>query len=64
MIDPELLQILACPLDPSRPPLEVKGSYLVCTLCGHGFEIRDGVPDLLPEHAMTPRQLEEMLNER
>ena len=60
MIDPDFLKILGCPLEPERPPLELRGSYLICTKCGHGYEIRDGVPDLLPEHAIPPDKVKEL----
>jgi uncharacterized protein YbaR (Trm112 family) len=52
-----LLEILACPLDAERPPLELHGEFLVCTKCGCGFRIIDGIPDLLPEHAIKPEAL-------
>ena len=62
MIDQRLLDILACPLCDSRPPLELKGEYLVCTVCGHGFPIVDDIPHLLPESAIEPQELKELLN--
>ena len=61
VIDEELLKILACPLEETRPPLELQGGYLVCKSCGYGFEIRDGIPDLLPEDALSPERLRELL---
>lgn len=48
------MEILACPLDVERPPFELRGDLLVCTTCGCGFRIVDGIPDLLPEHAVPP----------
>lgn len=62
LINPKLLEILACPLDAERPPLELKGDLLVCTKCGSGFRIVDGIPDLLPEHAVTAEQVKRELN--
>lgn len=54
MIDEKLLEFLACPLCDERPPLEIKGDYLVCTVCGCGFPIVDDIPHLLPENAISP----------
>ena len=51
MIDPELLAILACPLEDSRPPLRQEGDRLICDSCGKAFPIVDGVPRLTPESA-------------
>jgi uncharacterized protein YbaR (Trm112 family) len=60
-IEPQLLQILACPLEASRPKLELKGDLLVCTSCGCGFRIIDGIPDLLPEDAVPAEEVKELL---
>lgn len=62
MIDPRLLEILACPNCASRPPLRLEGRFLVCTECGRGYEIKDGIPDLLPEDALSPEELKERLD--
>jgi uncharacterized protein YbaR (Trm112 family) len=62
MIAPELLAILACPLDSERPPLRLEGQYLICEKCGHGFEIVDGIPHLLPDEAIEPDRLKELLD--
>ncbi len=51
MIDSDLLQILACPLCESRPPLRLEGDRLICDLCHHWFPIQDGIPHLLPQDA-------------
>lgn len=54
MIDPDLLEILACPLDDERPPLRQEGDWLVCTVCGAKFPIVDGIPHLIAEAAVMP----------
>ena len=64
MIDPELLDILACPVCEDRPPLRQAGSYLVCTSQGHGFRVVDGIPHLLPEDVIEAPALQELMNER
>jgi len=52
VIDPELLELLACPICEERPPLRLEGDALVCTLKGHRFPIVDGIPQLLPESSV------------
>jgi uncharacterized protein YbaR (Trm112 family) len=64
LIDPELLKILANPLEPDRPPLRLEGEYLVCTKTGVGFPIVDGIPHLLPEDAIPAVEMEEILRAR
>ena len=55
-IDPDLLDLLACPSDDHAPLREdvVDGApVLVCTSCRSVFPIRDGIPVLLADDA-TP----------
>jgi uncharacterized protein YbaR (Trm112 family) len=56
-----ILDILACP-SPDHAPLELQqtegGAELVCTACRSRFDIRDGIPVLLPDEARPgPRGL-------
>ncbi|HZZ97534.1 MAG TPA: Trm112 family protein [Jatrophihabitantaceae bacterium] len=51
-IDPELLELLACPSD-DHAPLRAEPDALVCTYCGSSFRIDDGIPVLLLDEA-TP----------
>jgi uncharacterized protein YbaR (Trm112 family) len=55
-IDPELLELLACPSDDHAPLREqaVDGvQVLVCTVCLSSFPVEDGIPVLLRDDA-TP----------
>ena len=52
MIDPELLEILACPACKTEVTLE--GERLVCAACGRRYPIRDGIPVMLIEEAEQP----------
>lgn len=54
-LDPQLLEILACP-DTHHAPLayDADGQTLTCTECGRIFEIRDDIPVLLLDEARTP----------
>jgi uncharacterized protein YbaR (Trm112 family) len=52
-IDPDLLQILACPSD-DHAPLIQDGQTLVCTFCATSYPVDDqGIPVLLVDEA-TP----------
>lgn len=53
-VDPELLEILACPLD--KQPVKRSGNYLVCSACQRHYPIRDGIPVMLVDEALTPEQ--------
>jgi uncharacterized protein len=50
-ITAELLQILACPSADHAPLTLVGSDQLVCTVCASSFQIRDGIPVLLPDEA-------------
>jgi uncharacterized protein YbaR (Trm112 family) len=52
MIDKELLDILVCPI--CRKGLNDEDEALVCVACGRRYAVRDGIPDMLPEHAELP----------
>ena len=69
MLDPQWLEILACPWCVTRPEvpppgvakgaLELQGpaeapSALRCRQCGRVYKIEDGVPNLLVEEAQIP----------
>lgn len=53
-VDPELLAILACPLD--KQPVQREGNYLVCQECQRHYPIREGIPVMLIDEALTPEQ--------
>ena len=54
MIDQRLLDILRCPMDPSRTRLAVQDDHLLCQRCGLVFHIKDGFPVLVVEEAQLP----------
>jgi len=64
MIDEKLLEILACPRCESRPPLELRGNFLVCTECRYAYRIVEGIPHLLIEEALSEREWKKELGER
>ena len=49
MIDPKLLEILACPA--CKTAVKLDGERLVCIQCGRRYPIRDGIPVMLVEEA-------------
>ncbi len=52
-LDPLLLEILACPC-PAHAPLrvDIDRQLLVCTECGRGFPVREGIPVMLLDEAV------------
>lgn len=56
MIDPKLLDVLACPACDERPPVRLEGETLRCDACGRAYPIRDGIPDMLVESAIMPER--------
>ncbi len=55
MINPELLEILRCPLDPSKTRLSLQDDKLICERCRLVFRIKDGFPVLIAEEAELPQ---------
>lgn len=54
-LDPLLLEILACPSDDHAPVrVDAARGLLVCTECGSGFPVRDGIPVMLLDEAVPP----------
>lgn len=49
MIDPQLLELLACPV--CKTPVTEQGDRLVCARCHRRYPVRDGIPVMLPEEA-------------
>ena len=52
MIDPQLLEILACPA--CKTEVKLEGDWLVCVACKRRYPIRDGIPVMLIEEAEQP----------
>jgi uncharacterized protein YbaR (Trm112 family) len=55
MINPDVLEILRCPMDPSRTRLILEQDRLVCERCRLVFKIKDGFPVLIVEEAELPQ---------
>ena len=54
MIDPKLLEILACPV--CKTEVKLERDRLVCVQCGRRYPIREGIPVMLVEEAEPPAQ--------
>jgi hypothetical protein len=54
MISPELLEILRCPMNPSKTKVVLQGQHLVCEQCALKFPIKDGFPVMIVEEAELP----------
>ena len=57
-IDPELLEILRCPLTRSR--LTQEGDFLVAQTGGLRYPVRDGIPVMLVEEAELPAGIDSL----
>ncbi|MCC6579171.1 MAG: Trm112 family protein [Phycisphaeraceae bacterium] len=53
MLDADLLSILVCPV--TRSALKQEGDWLVGTVGGLRYPIRDGIPVLLADEATLPQ---------
>lgn len=56
VLDPQLMQILACPCDEHAPlhtglPSDPAADALTCTRCRRSFPVVDGIPVLLLDDA-------------
>jgi uncharacterized protein YbaR (Trm112 family) len=54
MINPELLEILRCPLDPSHTRVSLEADRLICQRCGLRFKIKDSLPVMVVDEAELP----------
>ena len=52
MIDPKLLEILACPA--CGGDVSLKSEKIVCLKCGRKYPIKNGIPVLLADQAEQP----------
>jgi uncharacterized protein YbaR (Trm112 family) len=51
-LDPDLLEILRCPL--TKSTLRLEGDFLVAEVGGLRYPVRDGIPVMLIEEAKLP----------
>ena len=51
MLDERLLRILVCPACRSSLEYKERRKVLICTECGTRYEVRDGIPIMLPPDA-------------
>ncbi len=54
MINPEVLERLACPMDPSHTRVRFEESHFLCERCAVKFRIKDGIPNFVIEEAELP----------
>ena len=58
-LDPELLEILACPNCRAALRVDDAAEELVCTGCGYAYPVRDDIPVLLVDEARRPQSSSE-----
>ncbi|NUT05578.1 MAG: Trm112 family protein [Hamadaea sp.] len=54
-LDDGIIGILACPADHASLDYDGVAEELVCTRCATVYEVRDGIPVLLPDPSAGPR---------
>jgi len=52
MIDPELLDVLACP--DCKSDVEFRDNKIICKGCGRRYPIKDGIPIMLIDESESP----------
>jgi uncharacterized protein YbaR (Trm112 family) len=57
-IDPDLLEMLRCPL--TRSKLRLEGDFLIAEVGGLRYPIRDGFPVMLIEEAKLPADVKSL----
>jgi uncharacterized protein YbaR (Trm112 family) len=60
MISSDFLDMLRCPLNPSRTRLVLEDNKLRCERCALRFAIKDGFPILVAEEAELPAGCESL----
>jgi uncharacterized protein len=51
MLDPKLLEILACPVCKSEIEYDEANQKINCKKCGRKYPVRDGIPIMLESEA-------------
>ncbi|MGB7860817.1 MAG: Trm112 family protein [Acidimicrobiia bacterium] len=51
LIDPQLAEILVCPVDKADLTQDVGASMLECVACSRRYPVRDGIPIMLVDQA-------------
>jgi len=51
MLDPKLLEILACPTCRGPVAVDEKHAWLTCRACGVRYRVEGDIPIMLPEEA-------------
>jgi len=52
-LDKELLDILACPVCKGDVYESEDGNFLICEKCRFKFPVKEGIPVMLPEEALS-----------
>ncbi len=51
LIDPQLAEVLVCPVEKSPLTQDVPAQRLECTNCGRRYPVREGIPIMLIDEA-------------
>ena len=53
-LDPQLLELIACPACHAALAVDEERNELLCSGCGLAYPVRDGIPVLLVDEARKP----------
>jgi len=53
-LDPQLLELIACPACHATLAVDEERNELLCSGCGLAYPVRDGIPVLLVDEARRP----------
>ena len=51
MVDPKLLEILACPVCKTAVEYDSENQKIICTQCQRRYPVKDGIPIMLESEA-------------
>ncbi|HID79736.1 MAG TPA: Trm112 family protein [Aquifex aeolicus] len=58
----DLLEILACPTCKGDLVYNQERDLLICPTCRVYYEIKEGIPDLIPQHAKPLKEISEKMS--
>jgi len=58
-VAPDLLEILACPICKGDLIYDEEKNILICQNCAVYYEVKEGIPDLIPEHSKPLKGMED-----
>jgi len=58
MLSNDIIESLRCPI--GKAELKQDGDFLICSLCGVKFPVRDNIPVLMTDEAIMPEGIKDI----